>query len=245
MDIARWFTGHNTISPRVLSIGGRLGYHDAGDTPNSQTVIHDYPDAPIIFETRGLPKAKEFQTPVDSKSKRFWDRNMDHYRGSKIGVIVQCENGYLVVPSYASANAFDNDDQLLKEWKGGGDHYANFLDAITANDQTKLNGPIEEGHLSSALCHTGGMSHQLGERVALSDIESAMGGERQIFLDSFERLKKHLLANGVDVESGTELTLGAELKFDADSEQVLDNEKASQMMSRKYRKGYEVPEVKV
>ena len=71
MDIARWFLGYQTVSPRVLSIGGRLGYEDAGDTPNTQTVIHDYPGAPLIFETRGLPKAKEFQS-------NNWGGNMDN-----------------------------------------------------------------------------------------------------------------------------------------------------------------------
>ena len=243
MDIARWFLGYDTISPRVLSIGGRLGYDDAGDTPNTQTVIHDYPEAPLIFETRGLPKAKQFQTPVVSTSEKFWDRNMDRYRGSQIGVIIQCENGYVVVPSYGSAKAFDSDSQLLRQWDGSGDHYANFLDAVSANDQGKLNGPIEEGHLSSALCHTGGVSHQMGENVALSDIQSALEGESDIFRDSFRRLKDHLLANGIDVESGAALTLGADLKFDTKSEQVLNNETASQLMSRQYRTGYELAEI--
>ncbi|MBN1853363.1 MAG: Gfo/Idh/MocA family oxidoreductase, partial [Pirellulales bacterium] len=61
MDIARWFLGHELLSPRVISIGGRLGYEDAGDTPNTQVVLHDYPGAPILFETRGLPKSKAAQ----------------------------------------------------------------------------------------------------------------------------------------------------------------------------------------
>ena len=39
-----------------LSIGGRLGYIDDGETPNTQVVIHDYATAPLIFEVRGLPK---------------------------------------------------------------------------------------------------------------------------------------------------------------------------------------------
>ncbi len=243
MDIARWFLGYETISPRVLSIGGRLGYEDAGDTPNTQTVIHDYPGAPLIFETRGLPKAKEFQADVEKNSKKYWDRNMDDYRGSRIGVIVQCEKGYVVIPSYSSAKAFDNENTELKSWSGGGDHYANFLDAVSSNDQSKLNGPIEEGHISSALCHTGGVSHQLGENVALDDIESSMSGESNIFKDSFARLKEHLLANGVDVGAGAALTLGADIKFDPKTEQVQGHEKASQMMSREYRAGYEVPSV--
>ncbi|QEG24190.1 Gfo/Idh/MocA family oxidoreductase [Mariniblastus fucicola] len=243
MDIARWFLGYDTISPRVLSIGGRLGYEDAADTPNTQTVIHDYPDAPLIFETRGLPKAKEFQAKVESKSPKYWDRNMDNYRGSKIGVIVQCENGYVVIPSYGSAKAFDNDGNEVQSWSSSGDHYANFLDAVASNDQSKLNAPIVEGHISSALCHTGGMSHQLGEQVALSDIESSLDSESDIFKESFDRLKQHLIANGVDVESGKALTLGADIKFDENSEQVLGNEKASHMMSRDYRAGYEVPSI--
>ena len=245
MDIARWFLGYDTISPRVLSIGGRLGYEDAGDTPNTQTVIHDYPGAPLIFETRGLPKAKEFQTKVDRKSPKYWDRNMDNYRGSKIGVIIQCENGYVVVPSYTAADAFDNDGNKIQSWKGGADHYANFLDAVSTNDQSKLNAPILEGHLSSALCHTGGLSHQLGEKATLSDVESALSKESDIFKDSFGRLKQHLVANGVKLGEGSELTLGADIRFEAESEQVVGNEKAAQMMSREYRTGFEVPSVKV
>ena len=245
MDIARWFLGYENISPRVLSIGGRLGYEDAGDTPNTQTVIHDYGGAPLIFETRGLPKAKEFQAKVEKKSPKYWDRNMDNYRGSKIGVIVQCEKGYVVIPTYGSADAFDNDDQKIESWKGAGDEYANFLDAVSGNDQSKLNAPIVEGHISSALCHTGGMSHQLGENVSLADIESEMAKESDIFKDSFERLKSHLVANGVDVEAGSALTLGADLKFDSKSEQALDNEKASHMLSREYRAGFEVPKIAV
>ena len=245
MDVARWFLGYETISPRVLSIGGRLGYEDAGDTPNTQTVIYDYPGAPLIFETRGLPKAKEFQTKVEADSPRYWDRNMDNHRGSQIGVILQCEKGYVVVPSWGRVTAFDNDGQELKSWEESGDHFANFLEAVGANDQSKLNGSIVDGHISSALCHTGGISHQLGEKVSLSEIETAIESESEIFKDSFSRMSDHLAANGFDVNGGTELTFGVDIKFDVKSEQVLGNEKANSMMSREYRAGFEVPSIRV
>ena len=42
MDIARWFLGVNELSPRIVSFGGRLGYDDAGNTANTQVVLHDY-----------------------------------------------------------------------------------------------------------------------------------------------------------------------------------------------------------
>ena len=238
MDIARWFLGYDTISPRVISIGGRLGYEDGGDTPNTQTVIHDYPDAPLIFETRGLPKSKEFQD-------KRWRRNMDSYRGSRIGVIVQCEKGYVVIPNYTSAKAFNSDGEEIKNWKGGGDHYANFLDAVRANDQSILNGPVSEGHISSALCHTGGVSHQLGKNTSVDDIKGALEKESDFFKGSLDRMVAHLKANEVDVDQGAALTLGADLKFNVTTEAVINNDKANQMMSREFRQGFEVPNMKM
>ncbi len=237
MDIARWFLGHDTISPRVLSIGGRLGYEDAADTPNTQTVIHDYPGAPLIFETRGLPKSKEFQ-------KDGWAGNMDNYRGSVIGVIVQCENGHLLISnSYSQVAVFDNDGQKIKEFKGGGNHFANFLDAVRSNDPNKLNGPILDGHLSSALCHTGGVSHQLGHKASLAEINSALENESDLFRTSFDRMVAHLQANGIDVKESKALTLGLDFKMDPATEEVIGNEAANARMARDYRRGFEVPTI--
>src|ERR1051326_4881746 len=62
MDIARWFLGESELAPRVWGVGGRLGYEDDGDTPNTLIAYHDYEKAPLIFEVRGLPKDKAHQT---------------------------------------------------------------------------------------------------------------------------------------------------------------------------------------
>jgi predicted dehydrogenase len=55
MDLARWGLGVDTLSKSVVSYGGRLGYEDAGETANTQTIIHDYGDKSLVFEVRGLP----------------------------------------------------------------------------------------------------------------------------------------------------------------------------------------------
>jgi predicted dehydrogenase len=235
MDIARWFLGGDELSPRILSIGGRLGYDDAGNTPNTQTVLHDYPGAPLIFETRGLPKSQEFQTSD-------WGKNMDRFRGSGIGVIVQCENGHVLIPSYSAAQAMDGDGKVIKKWQGGGNHYRNFVEAVNSRDRSKLNGEIMEGHLSSALCHTGGVSHQLGKPARYDEIKEQIG-DHELFLASFERIAKHLEANGIDIRQSASLTLGADLKMDGKKETFTNNEKARQMLSRPYRKGFEVAKI--
>ena len=50
MDMCRWMLGEETLPRRVFSIGGRFGYVDDAETPNTQIAVFDYPSAPIIFE---------------------------------------------------------------------------------------------------------------------------------------------------------------------------------------------------
>ncbi len=234
MDIARWFLGESKLSPVVVSAGGRLGYEDAGNTPNTQVVYHGYENAPLIFETRGLPQSKEAQT-------KNWGGLMDSYRGSRIGVIVQCEQGYVVVPSYTSATAYDNDGKEIQKWNGGGNHYANFLAAVRSRKPSDLNGEILEGHLSSALCHTGALSHQLGKKMSAGEIAAQLKSNA-LLADSFQRMAAHLEANEVDVDSST-ITFGPWLEMDGAAERFTNNDQANEMLTRHYRKGFEVPDL--
>lgn len=230
MDIARWFMGEDKVSKRVLSIGGRVGYEDAGNTPNTQTVLHVYDKAPLIFETRGLPR-------------KSGSNKMDRYRGSGIGVIVQCERGHVLVPSYTSATAYDLDGTVIKEWKGGGDHYANFLTAVASRNPDDLNAEVLEGHLSSALCHTGGVSHQLGKQATADEIRETIKSE-PLFTDSFERMVGHLWANGIDVDEPV-LTLGSSLEMDQTAESFTNMDEANALVRREDRAPFTVPEVTV
>ncbi len=230
MDIARWFLGEDKVSKHVFSIGGRLGYEDAGNTPNTQTVMHVYDKAPLIFETRGLPK-------------KAGSNKMDRYRGSGIGVIVQCEKGHVLVPSYTAATVYDRDGNVIRQWKGGGDHYANFLKAVASRNPDDLNAEVLEGHLSSALCHTGGVSHQLGKKATADEIRDTIKSN-PLFTDSFERMVGHLSANGVDVDEPV-LTLGASLEMDQDAETFTNMDEANALVRRADRAPFSVPEVTV
>lgn len=235
MDIARWFLGEKELSPEIISFGGRFGYEDAGNTPNTQVILHNYAKAPLIFEVRGLPKSKEFQD-------NGWGDNMDKYRGSGVGVIVQCEKGYLVVPSYTGVSAYDNDNKEIKSWKGGADHYENFLKAVRSRKYEDLNADILQGHLSSALCHTGNVSYRLGQKTTPHEIAQSIKSN-EVLADSFNRMVEHLAANGVPVDQPI-MTRGEQLHMDGKAEKFLGNDKASQLLSREYRKPYVVPEIK-
>lgn len=232
MDIARWFLGYDHLAPRVFSWGGRVGYVDDAETPNTQVVYQDYDGAPLIFEVRGLPKDKASQA-------NGWGKNMDVYKGATIGVVVQCEGGYVSVPSYTGGTAHDNDGKKIKEWKGAVDHFDNFIQAVKSRRYTDLNADIWQGHLSSALCHTGNISYRLGKKQSPDEIKEAFKANA-LAADSFGRMAEHLKNNEVDINS-EKLTLGVFLEMDPHVERFFGNAEADKLLRREYRAPYVVP----
>jgi len=253
MQIVLWFLGYTSLSPRVVSVGGRLGYDDDGETPNSQLVYHAYDGAPLIFEVRGLPKSKQYQ--ADPKK---WLTNMDTIDGfggeRGVGLVVMCEGGKLIVieggetvaaldPAGKIIHRFHKDDpQFGRGWtKGERLHFRNWLEAIHTRDTAKLTAGILESHLSAALCHTGMISHRVGQKMPASRIRRELRSNR-LLSERFEAFCEHLGRNGVDLEK-TCATLGPWLAMDPKAERFLDNPAASALLTREYRKPFVVPAV--
>ena len=80
-------------------------------------------------------------------------------------------------------------------------HQDNWLAAIAASDPSRLNAEIHEGHLSSSLCHMGGISHQLGKPAPNGRDHGAIAAN-DLLANSFDRMAGHLRANGVDIDGG-------------------------------------------
>jgi predicted dehydrogenase len=233
MDIARWFLGEMELSPTVLSVGGRLGYVDDGNTPNTQIVYHAYEKAPLIFEVRGLPKDKASQV-------KGWAQNMDRYLGAQIGVIVHCEGGHILVPNYNSAVAIDKAGKEIQRWNGAKDHFENFVAAVRSRQIEDLNADILEGHLSSALCHTGNISYQLGKRLGPGAAREQLKEYSQ-FEEAFQRMVEHLQKNEINLDAD-QLTIGQGLRMDPVKERFPGNAAANKLLTREYREPFVVPE---
>lgn len=220
MDIARWALGKNTLPQSVVCVGGRFGYDDQGETPNTALAVYDYGDARLIFEVRGL--------------------KTDALKNAKIGDIVYGTNGYVVFTSnYGTAAAFTNDNQPLATFRGCGNHFRNFLDAVRSRKTADLHAPIEVGHLSSALCHLGNLSFRLGERVPFKETNPL--GEDKHNREAFARLVNHLENNGVDV-ANARYQRGRALQIDASTETIRNDKAADALLTRVYREGFAVPE---
>lgn len=233
MDLGRWALGDPKLAPRVISFGGRLGVSqtgDTGETANTHIIYLDYKPAPLIFEVRGLPRKKD-------------DKSMDNFRGIRVGVVVQCENGYFAAGD-GGGWVYGNDDKKIKQFSGGGggSHHQNFVDAVRSHKVSDLNADIEKGHLSSALCHMGNTSYRLGKTMPVDEIKKTIGDNADM-MDSLDRMLVHLKANEVDLEAEP-LTLGPMLTMDPEKEQWVGeySEWANMYLKRNYREPFVVPD---
>ena len=227
MDMGRWILREPALSPKIWSLGGRLGYVDDGTTPNTQIVLHDYKSAPLIFEVRGLPSAEGSD-------------KMDKYFGASVGVVVHCEGGKMVITSYTGAKFFDKDEKEIKKFEGSSSHFANFVDAVRSRNPAVLKADIEQGHLSSALCHTGNISYRLGKPQSPQEIRDALKASSEL-AEAFGRMEEHLGANKIDLLK-TPVSLGVVLNMDPNAERFLNNAQANKMLTREYRDPFVVPE---
>jgi hypothetical protein len=224
MDLARWGLGVSDLGHAVLSYGGRLGYEDAGETANTQVSVHDYGDKTLVFEVRGL--------------------TTDALQGAKVGVIFYGSEGYAVMGSYEGGVVFNLSGEKVRTFDKGGDHFDNFLKAVRSRKVEDLHADVENGHLSSALCHLGNVSYRLGQEMPVGEVQKRLEGEKtkDECLETFERVRQHLAANNVDLES-TKIQFGAHLTLDGKAELFTGtgSDKANPMLTREYRKGFEVP----
>ena len=230
LDLCRWFLGNVPPAPRVMCAGGRYGYDDDATTPNTQIAFYDFAEAPVVFEVRGLPAKSGMET-------------MDHYRGVRVGLVVECEKGY-----YAGGQGggwvYDNDGAKVKQFaaEGTGDHDLHFIEAVRSRDPKHVTAPIECGHMSSALPHLANISYRLGADRRPEAVREQMQGLPGA-LDAFDRFREHAVANGVDLGKD-QVVLGPMLAFDAATETFTGETAAAanKFLSREYRAPFIVPE---
>ena len=141
-----------------MAIGGRFGFDDGGETPNTQVAVLDYQPAPLICEVRNVRVTKE---PAR------WARSA---AGSG-GVVIECEGGYYAGDA-TGGTLFDRARPEDQGHPGGAAcpsartsaHMANFLAAVRSRRAGDLHAEALEGHVSTACCHMANISYRLGKR---------------------------------------------------------------------------------
>jgi predicted dehydrogenase len=181
LDIARWGMKKNEHPVSVYSAGGLYGFqsqesppekrtpgtrvygnvetygHDktSQETPNTQTAVYKYSDGTMLeMETRG----------------RY--TNHEGSQGQEVGNLFYGTDGWLEIGGTTwkafrkrGKEAFAGSKETERE---RGSHWANFVEAIRAGKDAGLHSDINEGHLSTSLCHLANISYRVGRALAFA-----------------------------------------------------------------------------
>ena len=219
MDICRWVMPDGAVPKGAISLGGRFGYKDQGQTPNTQLTIIDFGGPKLFFEDRGLVDGKttkvanEFYLEDGAiKNGLFFPKGktkgepLANVAGGHDRPIATLKGDY----GKAAPNAFHDPAPA---------HFANFIDCVRNHKPGKLNAPVLQGHLSSLLCHLGNTSYRLGKEVHFNQETKALGDDKAA-QEAFESMKEHLVhAAKLKLEDST-YRLGRQLEYDAKARAV-------------------------
>ncbi len=170
IDVARW--GMNKGLPGKIHVsGGRYGYKDQGQTPNTLTAIYGFPDgSQLICDIRG--------------------RYTNQEAGQSQGIFFYGSKGYLAVgpnvdsipqlflgsgkqpdPDFAKSVAADRRINMDRE------HFQSFFNAIRAGKRELLTDEVTETYVSTAYCLLGNISYRLGREVTFDPQKQKFAGD--------------------------------------------------------------------
>jgi predicted dehydrogenase len=151
------------LPERITSMGGKFLWDDCKEVPEIQTSVYHYPKQKKIIQ---------FEV-------RNWCTNLED--GTGVGNIFYGDKGYLVVNGYNSYASFLGEKREKgPSNKDGGEleaHIRNWIEAVRARDMTLQHGPVESGHLASALAHLGNISYRLGRQLNFDPISERFIGD--------------------------------------------------------------------
>jgi predicted dehydrogenase len=222
LDIARWGMPEGAEPKNIISLGGRFGYKDQGQTPNTQLSIIDFGDVKLFFEDRGL---------VDGKTKKVTN---EFYTDQ--GVI---KDGKFFAKGKTEGEPVIQEKEENVEYEPN--HFGNFVDCVRSRKRDGLHAEILEGHKSAMLAHLANTSYRLGTEVPFSQENKAFGDDKAAY-EAFDSMKDHLThAANLKLEESV-YRLGRTLKYDAKAEKYIGDEEANKLLTRQYRQPYVVPE---
>jgi predicted dehydrogenase len=236
MEACRIAAGANQLPAKVMSFGGRFGYEDNGETPNTLVTYFDFGGPPVVFEVRGLPKDRYFLPTEWDKSRKI---SMDEHYTLQIGVLVHCADGFV-----ANNTAYDNRGRTIRvfEPEAKDDLKENFVEAVKTRDRRIQRADILDGHYASALVHMANISYRIGVESDQHEMREKAKGITG-YEETCERCMDHLQALSVDFKQDPILA-GPLLSFDnmAEAFTGIFSQQANALLKRDYREPFVIPE---
>ncbi len=223
MDVARWAITAATgkVGPKsVVSLGGRYGYEDQGQTPNTQLTVFDYGDVKLMFEDYGL---------VNDETRKVTN---EFYTTE--GVI---KDGKFFPKGKSEGEPLEQFDSPMAP----GNIFENFINCVRSRKRDNLNAEVQEGHLSSLHCHLGNISYRLSDQTDFSKAPTSFSGD-SVASGAFDQMKSQLSAFIDKDLKGMQYNLGRVIQYDAKNEKIVGDPEADAMLTPPSRAPYSIPE---
>ncbi len=155
LDIARWGLGVR-YPVKISAVGGKFMFDDDQETPNLLNCAYE-------FDVNGKRRMMECEV-------RNWITNaeagIEDRSHNSVGNVFYGSKGYLAVDTYASYKSWLGPEQTPgPARREGGDHFANWLDAVRTRKRETLHCEVEEGAISTALVHLANISYRVGRTL--------------------------------------------------------------------------------
>jgi predicted dehydrogenase len=239
LDDVRNVAYQDTVSTpqRILAVGGRVAWDDAGNTPNVHYVYFDTGSFPTLIALSNLQKGPEERGGWATKAGR-------PVEGPGTGYVIACEGGYYL-GQRGRGKAVDTEGKEIRAFQGGDMnslHQQNFLEAVATGDSSLLTGGIETGHYSSGWCNLANVGFRAGKAFSREEAESV-----QPDFDAWglllDEMASHLGKFGIS-PTDAEIRMSPVLEHNPKTEQFVGPHaaRANQFLRRVYRQPFVVPE---
>ncbi len=228
LDVARWAIDDDQTHPvRVVALGGRFLWDDAGETPNTMFAMAEYPNGQmVLFNVRNV-NHKGYETQVCN----------EYYLED--GSVITGEGRYRI--RRPGSDTFEELRLEPGKVTPGGPWKA-FIAAVRAGDPALANGNAHDAHYGCVLGHLMNNSYRLGHDVPF-DAKAGRFGDRTDVAEHFEKLHA-VMRDGAGVpENGASYRLGPALTFDPATERHVGDHaaEANALLADPHNPGFEVP----
>lgn len=165
MDMARWGLGVG-LPTKIHAAGGHFLFDDDQETPNTLVTLFDYPEQKklLAFEVR------------------HWMTNHEGLAegpGNEVGVTFYGREGYMQVKYFEYKTFLGQKRTPGPANKSPSNEYERFINAVRSRKISDLGVDIEDGHLSSSLCHLGNIAYRVGRTVVFDPKTETFPGDAQ------------------------------------------------------------------
>jgi predicted dehydrogenase len=195
LDVVRWGLAKNVHPVRIHCTGGQFGEKSDSEVPDVQVGTFEYEDGTLVevdtttlysppfggvrmgeffYTDRGYISPEDRWKTVEGK---FTPRDEPDLPG---GVSLRASNLSFPRIAYADGPPIPDTGEEDEASEERGSHFTNFIDCVRSRNRDNLHCEIEEGHLSTSLCHLANIAYRTKRTLVFDPKTETFPGDDEV-----------------------------------------------------------------